>query len=77
MGVMVSRMYGDDNNTDQREIPSYTVFDLTSDINLTHNWLVSAGINNLFNREYFSRVRSDGVIWALQRNYYLGAVYKF
>ena len=77
MGVMVSRMYGDDNNTDQREIPSYTVFDLTSDINLTHNWLVSAGINNLFNREYYSRVRSDGVIWALQRNYYLGAVYKF
>jgi Fe(3+) dicitrate transport protein len=77
MGVIVSRHFGDDNNTTQREIPYYTVWDLTGDLELSKNWQLSAGINNLLNREYYSRVRSDGVIWALDRNYYAGLTYKF
>ena len=77
MGVFVSEHYGDDNNTDQRVIPAYSVFDLTGDWNLSKELTASFGINNLFDREYYSRVRSDGIIWALDRNYYAGLSYKF
>lgn len=77
MGVIVGRHFGDDNNTEEREIPSYTVFDLTADWTFHKNWIAHAGINNLFDRTYFSRVRSDGIIWALDRNYYAGVTYNF
>lgn len=86
MGVIVGRHYADDNNGNGKtgtnsggdfEIPSYTVFDLTADWNLSKVWMVSAGINNLLDKQYYSRIRSDGVIWALDRNYYAGITYKF
>jgi Fe(3+) dicitrate transport protein len=77
MSVFVGEHFGDDSNSDQREIPSYTVFDLTADWSFHKNWMASAGINNLFDREYYSRVRSDGIIWAMDRNLYAGMTYKF
>jgi Fe(3+) dicitrate transport protein len=77
MSVFVSSHFGDDGNSENFEIPSYTVVDLTADYNLSKHWMVSAGINNLLDREYYSRVRSDGINWALDRNYYVGATYKF
>lgn len=77
MGVVVDRHFGDDGNTGNFKIPSYTVFDLTADYHLTRSWLVSGGINNLLDKEYYSRVRADGINWALDRNYYVGATYKF
>jgi len=77
MGVFVGSHFGDDSNSSDFEVPSYTVFDLTADYNLNDNWMASAGINNLLDREYYSRVRSDGVIWALDRNFYAGMTYKF
>lgn len=77
MGVFVGSHFGDDGNTDNFDIPSYTVFDLTADYNFNQNWMASAGINNLLDREYYSRVRSDGIIWALDRNFYAGMTYKF
>lgn len=77
MGTFVGSHFADDGNTDNFEVPSYTVFDLTADYSLTNNWMLSAGINNLLDREYYSRVRSDGVIWALDRNFYAGATYQF
>jgi Fe(3+) dicitrate transport protein len=77
MGVVVGRHYGDDGNTSNFEIPSYTVFDLTADWSLTSQWTLSAGINNLLDKQYFSRVRSDGIAWALDRNFYAGASYQF
>ncbi len=77
MGVFVGSHFGDDGNSDNFEVPSYTVFDLTADYNFNQNWMASAGINNLFDREYYSRVRSDGVIWAMDRNLYAGMTYKF
>ena len=77
MGVFVDDSYGDDTNTNNFEIPSYTVFDLTADWTFATNWVAHGGINNLFDREYFSRVRSDGIAWALDRNYYAGVTYKF
>ena len=77
MGVMVSRHFGDDGNTENFEIPSYVVFDATMDWQLHRHWLLNAGINNLLDRDYYSRVRSDGIAWAMGRNVYLGATYQF
>lgn len=77
MGVFVGSHYADDGNTSNFEVPSYTVFDLTADYSLNEKWELSGGINNLLDKEYYSRVRADGVIWALDRNFYAGATYKF
>jgi Fe(3+) dicitrate transport protein len=77
MGVMVGRHFGDDGNTDDFEIPPYMVWDLTADWSVTKNWLASAGINNLLDKQYYSRVRAEGINWALGRNFYLGATYNF
>ncbi len=77
MGVFLGSHFADDGNTSNFEVPSYTVFDLTADYSLSNSWMVSGGINNLLDREYYSRVRSDGIIWALDRNIYAGATYKF
>jgi Fe(3+) dicitrate transport protein len=77
MGVMVGRHYGDDANSDNFEIPPYMVWDLTVDWSVTKNWMASAGINNLLDRQYFSRVRAEGINWALGRNFYVGGTYQF
>ncbi len=77
MGVIVGQHYGTDDNADDRAIGTYTVFDLTADVNLTKAWVLSGGINNLFDRQYFSRVRNDGLVWALDRNFYAGVTYQF
>lgn len=86
MGVIVGRHFADDNNgngasgtnsPNDFEIPSYTVLDLTGDWQFKKNWTVSAGINNLLDKQYYSRIRSDGVIWAMNRNYYAGLTYQF
>ncbi len=77
MWVMVSSHFGDDNNTDNFEIPYYSVLDLTADWNISKSWMASLGINNLLDREYYSRVRADGIAWALGRNVYAGATYNF
>ena len=77
MGVMVSQHNGDDGNTDNFEIPSYVVFDATVDFKIKQDWTINAGINNLLDRDYYSRVRSDGIAWAMGRNFYLGATYYF
>ena len=77
MGVMVSRHFGADGNTDNFEIPAYMVWDLTADWSVTKNWIASAGINNLLDKQYYSRVRAEGISWALGRNFYVGGSYQF
>lgn len=77
MGVFVSEHFGSDDNSSERGIPSYTVFDLTAEYTFQKNWMVSGGVNNLLDKNYYSRVRSDGIIWALDRNFYAGVTYKF
>lgn len=77
MGVVVGEHYADDGNSKDFKIPSYTVFDLTSDWELRKDWNLSLGVNNLLDKNYYSRVRSDGIIWALGRNIYAGLSYDF
>lgn len=82
-GVMVGRHYGNDDNGNSTagkndyEIPYYTVWDLTGDYTIYKNWMLSGGINNLLDKQYFSKVRGGGVHWAMGRNYYAGVTYKF
>ncbi len=69
--------YSDDNNTTERKIPSYSVWDYSGEFKLEKKFLNSAakinyGVNNIFDAQYYTRVRSNGIEPALDRNYYAG-----
>jgi Fe(3+) dicitrate transport protein len=78
LGTFVADHYADDANTANRYIPSYKVWDLTAEAEIvpSHFSLV-AGVNNIFDEEYYARVRSNGIDPALPRNVYGGVVLKF
>ena len=76
----LSQHWGNDNNTANFNIPSYTVLDLTAEARVwtgdvagreAELWLL-AGLNNALDEEYFSRVRGNGIDPANGRNYYVG-----
>lgn len=73
LGTFVDSHFADDGNTANRFIPSYKVWDLTADISVWKDRLsITTGINNIFDENYYSRIRSNGIDPALPRNYYLG-----
>jgi Fe(3+) dicitrate transport protein len=77
-GTFVDDHYADDANTANRFIPSYSVWDLTAEAEVISSRLsLVAGVNNLFDQEYYARVRSNGIDPALPRNVYGGVVVKF
>lgn len=77
-GTFSAASFGDDGNTAQRRIPSYTVWDLTGEWRVPGIGIrLIGGINNLFNENYYSRVRNEGIDPAPRRNYYLGAALEF
>lgn len=72
-GTFVDDHFANDTNTAQFLVPSYKVWDLTTELNVWKDQVsVFAGINNLFDEKYFARVRSDGIDPADGRNYYTG-----
>ncbi|MCG3175205.1 MAG: Fe(3+) dicitrate transport protein FecA [Candidatus Omnitrophica bacterium] len=72
-GTFSDDHYADDNNTSTRYIPSYKVWDLMTELKLWGpNVSVFGGVNNLFDEDYFSRVRGDGIDPSDGRNYYAG-----
>jgi len=78
LGTFVGSSYGDDGNSAQRFIPSYQVWDLTAEARVYRDFIsVHAGINNLFDENYWARVRDDGIDPAYGRNYYVGLSFKF
>jgi Fe(3+) dicitrate transport protein len=66
-----------DSNTPQYDIPAYMTWDLTAEVPVTKNFTVMAGINNVFNEDYYSRITSNGIDPAYGRNFYLGASFQF
>ncbi|MDV7400508.1 TonB-dependent receptor, partial [Arthrospira platensis SPKY1] len=54
------------------KIPSYQVVDLTGEYELSAQWSLYAGINNLLDENYYSRVRTDGIEPAPERTAYFG-----
>ncbi len=81
LSTFVDEHFADDANTvgaSSRFIPSYKVWDLTAEVNLLKNVYdkfdlsLFGGINNLFDEHYYSRIRSDGIDPAAERNVYGG-----
>lgn len=71
--VFVDDHFADDAGTTNRTVPSYKVWDLTGEVNLWKDSVVLfGGINNLFDERYYSRIRSDGIDPAYERNIYGG-----
>jgi Fe(3+) dicitrate transport protein len=78
LGTFVANHFGDDSNSAERAIPSYKVWDLLAETKIANTPVtVVTGINNLFDEQYFSRVRSSGIEPANPRNFYLGAEVTF
>jgi Fe(3+) dicitrate transport protein len=76
-GSYVDAMYWQDNNqpgaVGLARIPDFTVWDLNAEAALYRdNVRILAGIQNLFDRDYFSRVRSDGIEPMPGRNFFVG-----
>lgn len=76
-GTFLSDHFADDNNTQNFKIPGYMVWDLTAEYKVLENLRILAGINNVFDESYYSRVRPDGIDPANGRNYYVGASLEF
>ena len=69
--------YADDANTASFAVPSYAVWDLTAEYQVRENLRLLAGVNNLFDADYFTRVRGDGIDPSMARNVYVGASVEF
>ena len=71
LGTFSADAFGDDGNT--RAVPAYMVWDLTAEYPLPGTPVtLLAGINNLFDEDYYSRHRADGIDPAPRRNFYVG-----
>lgn len=74
----VGKAFGDDANSAGWRVPSYAVWDLTGEAKLYKEFLsINCGVNNLFDKNYFSRVTSTGIDPAQGRNFYGGVSLKF
>lgn len=77
-GTFADDAFGDDSNSAQRVIPSYKVWDLTMEAKVYKDIVrVFAGINNVFDEHYFSRVTSAGIDPADGRNVYGGVAVRW
>ncbi len=78
LGNFVGSSFADDTNTGQRFIPAYDVWDLTVEAKVYKDYVsVIGGVNNIFNRDYYARIRSDGIDPAMPRNWYAGLKIEF
>lgn len=77
LGTLMARHNGTDNADGRFDIPAYTTWDLTAEVPLGKNFSVMAGLNNVFDKHYYSLVNSSGIIPAYGRNFYVGGSLKF
>lgn len=74
----VGQHFGDDTNSANFNIPAYNVTDLIAEAKVwKENVTLLAGINNLFDQDYYSRVRGGGVDPAYGRNFYVGVRFNY
>ena len=76
-GTLVDESFWQDSNAagsvGTRRIPAYGVWDLTGEVAIWKKTVsVVAGLNNVFDEDYYSRIRSDGIEPASRRNFYAG-----
>lgn len=73
LGTFVDDSFADDAHSPNRFMPAYKVWDLTAEWRLGRSrYVVLAGLNNLFDENYYSRIRNDGIDPAPRRNSYIG-----
>jgi Fe(3+) dicitrate transport protein len=85
LGTFVDDHWANDNNgrfvaanpASSGFVPSYTVWDLTMEAKVHRNVTLLAGINNLFDEDYYARIRNDGIDPAYGRNFYAGLSLQF
>ena len=78
LGTFVDESFADDANTDERFVPAYAVWDLTAEVQVYKEIIsVNAGINNLFDEDYYARIANTGIDPAPGRNYYGGFSIRF
>ena len=77
LGTFVGDSFADDTNTAERFVPAHTVWDLTAEVKVYRDFSVNAGINNLFDEDYYSRIANTGIDPAQRRNFYGGFSVKF
>ncbi len=77
-GTLSADSFADDGNTASRQVPAYAVWDLTGEWRLPGSpFRLIGGVNNVFDEDYYSRIRNDGIDPAPGRNFYLGAALEF
>ncbi len=73
LSTFVDDSFADDANTTSRFLPSYQVWDLTAEWRVGRSrYALLGGVNNLFDKNYYSRIRNDGIDPAPERNFYVG-----
>lgn len=73
----VDDYHADDANTPNYAVPAYNVWDLTAEFQVHRHVRLLAGINNLLDEDYFSRVTASGIDPANGRNVYAGVSLEF
>jgi Fe(3+) dicitrate transport protein len=78
LGTFVDDHFADDASTAAFFIPAYSTWDLTAEVRVYKDIVsVLGGINNLFDEDYYARIRGDGIDPAYGRNFYLGVSARF
>ncbi len=78
IGTIVDDHFANASNSATHFVPAYQVWDLTAEVNFCHGRVgVFAGINNVFDEDFWAEVRDEGILPAYGRNYYAGISLKF
>jgi Fe(3+) dicitrate transport protein len=77
LGTFVHEHFSDDAHTSQYKVPSYAVYDFLFEYRLMNQFAINGAINNILDREYYSRVMATGVMPTMGRNFYLGMSHQF
>jgi Fe(3+) dicitrate transport protein len=73
----VDEHFADSANTANYAVPAYNVWDLTAEFKVHANLRMLAGINNLFDEAYFTRITGAGIDPSNGRNFYAGISLEF
>jgi|JI6StandDraft_1071083.scaffolds.fasta_scaffold03485_8 Fe(3+) dicitrate transport protein len=77
LGTFVDDHFATDDENPTRKIPAYMTWDLTAEVKVTKNFTAMAGLNNVFDESYYSRIRGDGIDPGYGRNFYVGGSFQF
>ncbi len=77
LGTLVDDHNARDDGNPNFAIPGYMTWDLTAEVPVTKHLTLMAGVNNVFDESYYSRVRNDGIDPGYGRNFYVGGSVQF